>query len=192
VFELILEEELFGLQDALEEDRADEAIAALYLILERRLADMLTPVADDVANAVRRAVLRELNELALDNLASLSLKAFSRSVSKAIARGFREARIIAAEPLPTMMPDERGQMLRQFRARPPRSTKFTTIRMVEAHAVKVYEKRGKQRLALVGPDGKILRSLDVAASGGIETGADSILKHAPTRGFPDAVLVSRT
>jgi hypothetical protein len=188
----LLEAELDRLRTIMSEDRALERLEELYEgELRRQLFPALfMPIALQAAPAVRQAVLRELGEAVAETDPSVRLDDFVRAVVEAQARQFAALRRAEAGLLLELPEAERAAGLEDLRASPPRSARHMTIRTTEAFASKLYEKRGRQRLALVSPADEVLRSVDVKAAGGIAEAEGKLLRHAATRQWPDAVLVA--
>ncbi|MEM8952033.1 MAG: phage portal protein [Pseudomonadota bacterium] len=188
----LLELEFERLTQIMTEDRAELRLIEFYEeeIRAQRFADLFTPIVLAAAPIVVRSILEELGEAFDPTDPSQNVEQFARAVTEAMARQFAAIRQAEAGEIVNLPEPERTPALEDMRLNPPRSPGHMTIRATESIAYKIYEKRGREKLALLSIDGDVLRSVDVKRMGGIAEATQSLLRHAPTREFPEAVIVA--
>ena len=190
--EELLEEEFDRLTQIMSEDRAETRLEEFYQdeIGRQRFPSLFLPIALAALLPLRRSILNELGDDVPEDDPSLNLDLFTRAVIENQGRQFKTIRQAEAGAILELDQASRIAALDDMRANPPRSALHMTIRTVEALSAKFYEKRGRDRLALMSTGGEVLESVDVKRSGGFDQANEKILKHAPSRRFPDAIAVA--
>ncbi|MEZ5933120.1 MAG: phage portal protein [Alphaproteobacteria bacterium] len=190
--EELLEGEFERLTQIMNEDRAELRLVEFYEeeIRARRFPELFTPIVLAAAPIVTRSVLEEIGEAFDETNPAHDVEQFGRSVADAMSRQFATVRQAEAGELLLLPPPERDLALEDMRRSPPRSAQHLAIRTIESYAFKVYTKNRKERLALMSTGGELLSSIDVKTAGGIDRARDKLLKHAPSRRFPDAILTA--